>query len=48
MWVTCTQALYKYKQDKHPYIRKCNYNYTRNYNPLADNYPLYKYLPEYK
>jgi hypothetical protein len=40
------QALYGYKQDKHPYIRNCNC--TCNYDPLANNYPLYKYFPEYK
>jgi hypothetical protein len=40
------QALYKCKQDKYPYIRKCNCNCTRDYNPLADDYPSYKYLPE--
>jgi len=38
------QALYRCKQDKHPYIRNCtcycNYNYPANY-------PLYKYLLEY-
>jgi hypothetical protein len=39
------QALYKYKQDKHPYI--CNYNCTCDYDYPAD-YPLYEYLPEYK
>jgi hypothetical protein len=34
------QTLYKYKQDKHPYI----YNYTCNYNyNYLINYPLYKY-----
>jgi hypothetical protein len=44
MRVTCTQALYKYKQDKHLYIYNCTCNY--NYNYLAI-YPLYKYLLKY-
>ena len=44
MRVTCTQALYRYKQDKHPYTR----NYTCYYNhDYPADYPLYKYLLEY-
>jgi len=43
MRVTCTQALYKCKQDKYPYNCTCNYNCNYNYN-----YPLYKYLLKYK
>jgi hypothetical protein len=42
MRVTCMQALYRCKQDKHPYIR----NYTCYYNYNYD-YPLYKYFLEY-
>jgi hypothetical protein len=37
------QALYKCKQDKHPYNCTCNYNYNCNHD-----YPLYKYFPEYE
>jgi hypothetical protein len=38
------QALYKCKQDKHPYI----YDYTCNYNyDYLAVYPLYKYLLKY-
>jgi len=40
--VTCTQALYKCKQDKYPYNYTCNYDCDYNHN-----YPLYKYLLEY-
>ena len=41
--VTCTQALYKCKQDKYPYNYTCNYDCDCNHD-----YPLYKYLPEYE
>jgi hypothetical protein len=44
MRVMCTQTLYKCKQDKHPYICDCTYNY--NYDYPAD-YPLYEYLLKY-
>ena len=44
MRVTCTQALYRCKQDKYPYIRNCTCYYNHNY--LADH-PSYKYLLEY-
>jgi len=44
MRVTYTQALYKYKQDKYPYIRNCTCYYNHDY--LADH-PLYKYFLEY-
>jgi hypothetical protein len=46
MRVTCTQALYKCKQDKHPLIYNCTCNYDYNYGYFA-YYPLYKYLLEY-
>ena len=42
MRVTYTQALYKYKQDKYPYIRNCTCYYNYNHD-----YPSYEYLPEY-
>jgi len=38
------QALYRCKQDKHPYIRNCTCYCNHDY--LTD-YPLYKYLLEY-
>ena len=41
--VTCTQALYRCKQDKYPYNYTCNYNCDYNHD-----YPLYKYLPKYE
>jgi hypothetical protein len=44
MWVTCTQTLYTFKQDKYPYICNCTCNYNYNY---PTNYPLYKYLLKY-
>ena len=36
------QALYKCKQDKHPYNCTCDYNCDYNHD-----YPLYEYLLEY-
>jgi len=40
----CMQALYRCKQDKHPYICNCTCYYNHNY--LTDH-PLYKYLLKY-
>jgi hypothetical protein len=47
MRVTYMQALYKCKQDKHPYNYNCNCTCDCNYD-YPTNYPLYKYLPEYE